>query len=875
MSLEERFAAFFAGANDGAHPYPWQCALVEHVASTGRWPDISAPTGSGKSSVIDAHVFLVAEHADGRLTVRPPRRLVLVAPRRVLVDDQFDRADRLAKRLEAAADRRDGSPLAEAGEALRGLCTSFLPEGRASPLAVWRLRGGVSLDTGWRLEPAACQVICATPQMWGSRLLLRGYRASRASRNLEAGLLGHDAVAIVDEAHLHERLVDTARSVSAHSAGDLRLQVVAMSATRPPDLGQIGLTEGDLADPALGRRVRARKAIELIELEDWDRDMQDAIVARARSELDGGTVGVFVNDVPTALNVAGVLAEAGHMVELVCGRLRPADVRRLRRRRPGLLSCGGDPEVEFLVSTQSLEVGVDLDLRAMVTTIASASALAQRAGRLNRSGSRPASTFAVLAPVGAENHERMRGSGPYDSEELVLAREWLVRLGGWISPEAVAESALPLPPRPTLPKLRAADLETLAMTADVQSADPDPELYLADPRREPAEVGVIARRHLDLDEEVVRAALIACPPRPHEIATMPRGKALDRVAEVVRDEAWVIRVSDGDPTALRLVEALAEADRLLSGDTLVVPDGAQICTAGVVGIREGKGSAGALDDVLDEVLPDGFRDHVVPLEAGAVEAILARDRVLGSHASRTELASLLDASGSAKLAARLRGHRRLSELELRWCGGTGEAATGLLVLRDMRRRAEQAPLVAAAKLVTVDGHQAAVEGRMRALLDALMVGEREAPAEQLLLAARTHDEGKRHPRFQRRMGADDVSLAKPRPGHVPDRGDGWRHEQLSAAYVAHLTGGDPLTVTLVAGHHGRGRPLFDRGASDLLDDWGECPEAVQSWVDQLFGACGRYELLRAETQRRLGIHRLAWLEALLRCADIQVSREGG
>jgi CRISPR-associated endonuclease/helicase Cas3 len=88
MTLGDRFGAFFAAANDGLAPYPWQVELVERIAAAGTWPHIAAPTGAGKSAVVDVHVFLVAEHAAGALAVRPPRRLALVAPRRVLVDDQ-------------------------------------------------------------------------------------------------------------------------------------------------------------------------------------------------------------------------------------------------------------------------------------------------------------------------------------------------------------------------------------------------------------------------------------------------------------------------------------------------------------------------------------------------------------------------------------------------------------------------------------------------------------------------------------------------------------------------------------------------------------------------------------------------------------------
>ncbi|MGH2916410.1 MAG: type I-G CRISPR-associated helicase/endonuclease Cas3g [Solirubrobacteraceae bacterium] len=873
MALVDRFAEFFAAANGGARPYPWQCALAEEVADTGSWPDIGAPTGSGKSSVIDVHAFLVTEHASGRLRVRPPRRLVLVAPRRVLVDDQFERATKLAVAL-AKADPNDEPALAAAAATLRELCTSV--DSPASPLGVWRLRGGVRLETGWRLEPAACQVICATPQMWGSRLLLRGYGASRASRNLESGLLAHDAVAIVDEAHLHERLVETGRNLAARSHGPASLQVVAMSATARPGPGQIGLSDFDVADPALSRRVNAVKRIETVAVDDLSRGGDAALVTAARNAAGRGTVGVFVNDVPTALRVAGALAEDRAAVELVCGRMRPADLQRLRERRPGLLTATGEQEVDFLVSTQSLEVGVDVDLPAMVTMIAPASSLAQRAGRLNRSGSLPESTLTVIMPAGLSELEPADAprSGPYPAEDLIAGARWLGQLGGSISPRAIAVAGVPEQPRPLLPALRAVDLETLELTSEIQSADPDPELYLEDPSLAAPQVGIVARRHLDLEPEVVSAMLMACSPRAHEIASMSLSgsKELQRIREIAGQDAWVVRAVDGDLVAVRLDERF----RLLPGDTLVVADGARICTAGIVGPGGDKRPGKPLQDVLAEAPPGAARDWIIPLAASEVEGVLATDRSLGSRAARNELAMVLESTSETELAQRLRRHRRLSEIELRWCGGA-HAEVGVLVASDMSLRAVQSPAFATDEPVGLDAHQAAVERRLIEVLDALSLELPEAEREALLCAARCHDEGKRHPRFQHRMGArdGDVALAKPRPGHRPDRGDGWRHEQLSAAWAAHNGNADALVVSLVGAHHGRGRALFDRCASDLLDNWTDCPREIEACVHDLFGAYGRYELLRAAARRRYGVHRLAWLEALLRCADMQVSREGG
>lgn len=242
MSLKEMFASFHRGVNDGHDPYPWQVALVEHVAATGVWPDrIVAPTGAGKSVVIDAHVFLNAASALHPTVVkRPPRRLVLVAPRRVLVDDQHQRALALAASLRRAKftteSSTDASVVVQVHNALASLRTSAEHEDETtdatSPLGVSALRGGVMLDLTWRLEPSRCQVICATPQMWGSRALFRGYRASALSRNLEAGLLAQDAAVILDEAHLHPRLLETARAIGRLCRGPVPLQTIEMTLRR-------------------------------------------------------------------------------------------------------------------------------------------------------------------------------------------------------------------------------------------------------------------------------------------------------------------------------------------------------------------------------------------------------------------------------------------------------------------------------------------------------------------------------------------------------------------------------------------------------------------------------------------------------------------
>ena len=60
----------------------------------------------------------------------------------------------------------------------------------------------------------------------------------------------------------------------------------------------------------------------------------------------------------------------------------------------------------------------------------------------------------------------------------------------------------------------------------------------------------------------------------------------------------------------------------------------------------------------------------------------------------------------------------------------------------------------------------------------------------------------------------------------------------------------------------------------MLDGWSDCPSEDVAALVREFGGGGVYERHRAQLEQELGVHRMAFLEALLRCADMQVSREG-
>ena len=111
-------------------PFAWQKALAKRVLesseipaeaspasgsrpgppvspeATSAWPEaIALPTASGKTACMDIAVFALAVQAS-RLarnqTITAPRRIFFVVDRRVIVDEAYERARRLAEKLDRA-----------------------------------------------------------------------------------------------------------------------------------------------------------------------------------------------------------------------------------------------------------------------------------------------------------------------------------------------------------------------------------------------------------------------------------------------------------------------------------------------------------------------------------------------------------------------------------------------------------------------------------------------------------------------------------------------------------------------------------------------------------------------------------------------------
>ena len=395
--------ADFLQAVRGNRPFPWQQMLVDHVAD-GDWPDvIDLPTASGKTAAIDVAVFALALQA-GRPTAERTvgRRIWFVVDRRIVVDDAYDRARKLADALLKPTD----DVVDRVAQRLRHV------SGTKLPLAVARLRGGVPRSIAWAYHPAQPAVITSTVDQYGSRLLFRGYGVGKGSRPIHAALAGTDSLVLLDEAHLARPLVQTANlcqrleAACATSALGLPFHLTRLSATVSPEGQRLPLTKFPVSDeqrrqaldhPLLRERFGAAKNATLVKVDKATATTDPLVVcctqlAAAHVSAGRQRIAVMVNRVATATAIyAGLAARAAdafHVV-LLTGRMRPVDRDALVRLWAPKLKSGSEVLLDrpiVLVTTQCLEVGADFSFDALVTECASLDAIRQRFGRLDRLG---------------------------------------------------------------------------------------------------------------------------------------------------------------------------------------------------------------------------------------------------------------------------------------------------------------------------------------------------------------------------------------------------------------------------------------------------------------------------------------------------------
>jgi len=307
----------------------------------------------------------------------------------------------------------------------------------ADKIPVHILLGGVD-PVEWYLYPEQPTILIGTQDMLLSRALNRGYAANRFHWPIDFGLLNNDCLWIFDE----PQLMASGVSTSAQLAG-LRQSFstfatcpsVWMSATLEPSwldtidfrgrfpAPPLELDNSDY-DPSLPlhKRMTATKAIEPLGATS-SKDMKNVAKKVLEKHIDGTQTLVVLNTVDRAKAVFDAINKSTRgaaKLLLVHSRFRPAERRLLN---DALQQKGDETKNRIIIATQVVEAGVDISARTLITELAPWSSIVQRIGRCNRTGD---DSPGLVFWIDLEEKQYL----PYSAEDLEFARSHLTQLAG-------------------------------------------------------------------------------------------------------------------------------------------------------------------------------------------------------------------------------------------------------------------------------------------------------------------------------------------------------------------------------------------------------------------------------------------------------------
>lgn len=901
---ELNFSLAFKALTDYG-PLRWQIRLYDRLLA-GEIPlACDLPTGLGKTSVIPIWLIALASQLAVNKTAKLPRRLIYIVNRRTVVDQATEIAERLRSRILRPRDL--AAP--ESRHTLERL-THALEEATVAsadmPLAISTLRGELADNEEWKADPARPAIIIGTIDMVGSKLLFSGYGDGFRLRPHHAGLVGQDALVIHDEAHLTPAFGTLLRGIHQEQRKMQEprpVHVMELSATvsKTDNGSTLSLETDDEKDDLVRARLDARKSLVFHDA-DPEREFSEQIAECAwKYEAERCKVLIYVRSPVTAQQIVHNLkkrieAQAEERVALLAGTIRGYERDQLVRENAVYRALlNHDSQVEqtvFLVSTSAGEVGIDLDSEHMVCDQTTLDAMIQRLGRLNRRGGKNRiARIDVFIAKKAETKEKEATPLERAESDAKSALEQLPKLddGGYdASPRALGallagmswdEKMKAFAPKPPFAPLTDVLLDAWALTTVRGSLPGRPEVtaYLHGLTADPPETYVVWRLETSLlaEANIPKARLrewfqrcrIEARERLHD-RTNRVAKELQKIAKRGGGALSVILLTErGEAEVVLLGDLLQRGESALQYRTIVLPTE----TGGLTG-------EGILDGGLKEVASDvaeaeGKRARVVITGVGdtywhwplAQAQIQPQSFDEGEAYSSIERGAARIAQGFNKVVSQLIPIATPSEEE----EDEGEARYLLLAVAPRQAAMETPESAAYEHRPLLDEHLELAGWWAERIARALHVDESLKDA--LVAAARWHDRGKDRRRWQYSVfnNEGDIIYAKSGPrGMDWRRLGGYRHEFGSLLDAAKDVGicdlpESDLILHLIGAHHGRGRPHFESDAWDVeRHTSAENLEAAQE-VMRRFG----------RLQQRFGRWGLAWLESLLRCADVLASAQ--
>jgi CRISPR-associated endonuclease/helicase Cas3 len=860
----------------GHTPYWWQEELFSLFVSAKIPTDIGLPTGAGKTSIMA--IWLIAVAAGARIS----RRLVWVVDRRVVVDQATTEAELLASRVNAP---KDQPGLLNLKDALASLSLTGL---EGDVLTISTLRGEREDNREWSKNPSRPAIIIGTVDMIGSRLLFSGYGDGRSRRATHAGLLGHDALLINDEAHLTPAFASLAGRIAniQKDTGDGRRFCIArLSATHvnghlcwPESLDE------DRKRESFRKIFEAPKRLKIVPSGKGDSKLLELAIAPGPARTL-----IFLRKPEDVRKVATALERklgcCSERVLCLTGTMRGFERDQLIRHPTfqDFAARKKPDQSSWIIATSAAEVGVDISSDRLITDLDTADHLIQRFGRLNRFGETEGHAYLLLSDA-EQNEDKQKD--PRKGKALTYFKE-LLKISDDLSTARLFASSPP-PEACSEPPLEAPLHDWLVdvwsqTTLGSHPARPAVEPWLHGKQDNYPETYIAWRedvRDLTADriaEEDLASLLNKYPVLAHERLREPTNLLQEKFAKLTHwcnPATRVLCLKPDGSVAVLAVSYLADKRQAeqLRYSQLILPPGCGWLNQGMFSPEppDANGSASLIPyDLagceLDETAQEaGYNAKRACYRATQVEDGWQLQRLGGVHAEKREQPILLtNLETELNNFAAECGWRLLFRLDADATESKEEAETAVLLY--FKPAVQKA---AATSAVFLQEHSDAVAAKAAGLAEKLDFSDGEI-ARALVLAGKCHDLGKRAEIWQLAAGNRNggPALAK---STVPMRLRmlaGFRHELASLRDAEREFAGEPepvrnLALHLIAAHHGHARPSFEKKAYDRQYNQKE-NERLAIETAQRFG----------RLQRRYGAWGLAYLESVFKAADALASAD--
>ncbi|MGB6134690.1 MAG: type I-U CRISPR-associated helicase/endonuclease Cas3 [Acidobacteriaceae bacterium] len=871
----------------GNRPYRWQEKLFHSFLSAFYPSSINLPTGSGKTSIMAIWLAALAHQASlSPPDVAIPRRLVWVVDRRVVVDQATSEAEQLAERVNKS---NESLLLRNLRDVLAPL-SSHTPEGDV--LAISTLRGEKEDNRTWSRDPSRPAIIVGTVDMIGSRLLFSGYGDGPYWAAQHAGLLGHDALVVNDEAHLTPAFADLLRKLEDVQPEHLKpFRTIRLSATHASGGCWPESLEQDHEEPRFRKNFETRKGLDIRALP--AAKFEGTVLELAMGAETGRTL-IFFREPEKVRKFADTLAKKGagrNRIRMLTGTMRGFERDQLTESEVFKAFAARERPAEsyWLVATSAAEVGVNISADRLITDLDTLDHLLQRFGRLNRFGETDgvAHLLTVEAEGKAREKDARRGAA------LAFLRSLPQREDGFydISPSALFGLDLPetaLSEAPLEAPLHNWHIDVWSQTSlgthPVRPAvgpwlhgkqENYPETYVA--WRE--DVPFLTRDEIDPGdrEEVLRKYRLLA----HEQLREPTSRLLEKLEELAAkanvDTKFLLRKRDGgvdvhDTGEFRKIENEAKRKMIVAEIAycqILLPPGCGRLDNGMLTPEWGEPgddaavgqSTGAPYDVSSD---ERYAKRAAFRRTLQEDGTWRAQRLGGIPIYDSDFRTLADPKPDLRGFASDHGWRFLLGAPLSPPDDDTEAkASDLLYFGEAGRNRP-----AGTDPYWLDDHLAHVAEHAEALAERLGMPELASAYKS---AGELHDLGKSEPIWQKAAGnyGDSYKGAAVAKSIKPMRGrelNGFRHELVSLRRAEERLRDEPselreFILHLIASHHGRSRPHFETKAYDR--------KHLAASQETAMASARRF----ARLQERFGPWGLAYLEAIFKAADGLASGE--